>query len=152
MRWRTRINEERAMKTRALLIVSLALATLTMPALADNEEEPDESKQERVCLISNRVRYIQSLSDQHVYVTESGNQYYLMTMRKRCPGLRDAQYTRLRSTSGRVCANGLESIVYRSLRFGGKYCEIYMIERVENKASAEAIIADRQQQKEEARK
>ena len=132
------------MKARVILL-SVAVGVCTPPALAD--EHAEEAGEEKVCISSNLVRNFDGLDDQHVFVEERSKQYYLLTMRHRCNGLRHAQAIGLKDTTSRICSGGFGEVVFRERGIGPNSCRIEMIERVENKDEARAIIAEREQWK-----
>jgi len=129
-------------------IASLLILSIAAPALADeHEQEVAEETEEKICISSNLVRNFDGLDDQHVFVEERSKQYYLLTMRHRCNGLRHAQAIGLKDTTSRICSGGFGEVVFRERGIGPNTCRIEMIERVENKDEARAIIAEREQWK-----
>lgn len=139
------------MKIRVFLL-SAAVGVFAAPALADDHTE--DTGEEKVCINSNLVRNFDGLDDQHVFVEERSKQYYLLTMRHRCSGLRHAQAIGLKDATNRICSGRFGEVVFRERGIGPNTCRIETIERVENKDEARAIIAEREQYKkdEEAHK
>ena len=126
---------ERTMNRSILVFMSVILS----PAALADEHAPEESE-EKVCISSNLVRNFDGLTDQHVFVEERSKQYYLLTMRHRCTGLRNAQAIGLKDATSRICSGGFGEVVLRERGIGPNRCRIEMIERVENKDEARAII------------
>jgi len=132
------------LKTTTLIFLS---AALSVPAIAD--EHSAEDAKEKICISSNLVRNFDGLDDQHVFVEERSKQYYLLTMQFRCNGLRHAQAIGFKDTTSRICNGGFGEVVFRERGIGPNRCRIDMIERVENKDEARAIIEEREQWKKE---
>lgn len=126
-------------------IVSLLLLTLAAPVRADVAPDADETSEQKICINSNRVRNFDGLSDQHVFIEEGGGNYYLLTMRGRCSGLRNAQVILIKETMSRVCSRGFGEVIYKDFGMGRRSCRIDTIERVENKDEARAMIAEREE-------
>ena len=137
------------MKTRILLASAVAVALITPQALADDHEEAPV--EEKICISSNLVRSFDGLDDQHVFVEERSKDYYLLTMRQRCAGLRNAQAIGLKDATSRICNGGFGEVVFRERGIGPNRCRIDKIERVENKDEARAIVAEREQWKKDKR-
>ncbi len=133
------------MKTSLLLASAAVLGLFAAPALAD--EHGAENAEEKICIQSNRIRNFDGLDDQHVFVEQRTKEYFLLTMRYRCTGLRNAQAIGLKDVTSRICSGGFGEIVYRERGIGPNRCRIETIERVENKDEARAIIAEREQYK-----
>jgi hypothetical protein len=133
----------------ARLTLLTVLALLSGAALADEHgdaaaEAADESKaEERVCFNRRQVNSFDGLSDRHVYIKEGTNNYYLLTMRNRCTGLRDANGIAIKDTMSRICANSFAEIMFRDMGRVQR-CRIGDIERVENKDEAKALVAERE--------
>ena len=129
----------------SFFLLSVAVGVFAAPALADDHIE--DTGEEKVCINSNLVRNFDGLDDQHVFVEERSKQYYLLTMRHRCSGLRNAQAIGLKDATSRICSGGLGEVVFRERGIGPDSCRIDMIERVENKDEARAIVNEREQWK-----
>ena len=139
---------------RAKLFTPVSLILLGIgTALADEHasDEATEESSEKICISSNLVRNFDGLDDQHVFVEERSKNYYLLTMRQRCSGLRNAQAIGLKDTTSRICSGGFGEIVFRERGIGPNRCRIEKIERVENKDDARAIVAEREQWKKDKR-
>ena len=138
-------------------LLSIAVLALSLAAHADDEKEqsaekPDGDASGKICINSRLVRSFDGLSDQHVFVTESAKKNYLLTMRRRCMGLRDANTIAFKDTTSRICSNGFGNIVYRDHGSRLESCRIGTIESVADKKDAKALVADRKAAKDEARK
>ena len=136
------------MKASRFIPVTLILLG-SAPALADEHasDETAEETGEKVCINSNLVRNFDGLDDEHVFVEQSGKDYFLLTMRRRCMGLRSAQAIALNDTTSRICSGGFGEVIFRESGVGRMTCRIDTIERVENKDDARAIVAERKQWK-----
>lgn len=138
------------MLSRFALLASAAFV-LSSAALAEEDEqqaksETDESAvEEKVCFNRRQVRSFDGLSDEHVFIEQSGKEYFLLTMRNRCTGLRDAHGIGIKDTMSRICSNGFGEIVYRDFSRRLATCRIGTVERVENKDEAKALIAEREE-------
>ena len=135
------------MKIRILVASAVAGGLIATSAHADGHE--DIAADEKVCISSNLVRNFDGLDDRHVFVEERTKNYYLLTMRHRCNGLRNANAIGLKDTTSRICSGGFGEVVFRERGIGPNKCRIETIERVENKDEARAIIAEREQWKKE---
>ena len=131
------------MKFGKLFLTMVVPGILAVPALAD--EHVDDFADEKVCINSNLVRNFDGLDDQHVFVEERSKNYYLLTMRLRCNGLRHAEAIGFKDATSRICSSGFGEVVFRERGIGPTSCRIATIERVENKDDARAIIAERKQ-------
>lgn len=135
------------MIARMLLLTSFLLALNV--TVADEHEEPErkdveESKvEEKVCFNRRQVNSFDGLSDKHVYIKEGVNDYYLLTMRNRCTGLRDARGIGIKDTMGRICSNSFAEIIFNDMGRVQR-CRIGTVERVQNKDEAKALIAERE--------
>jgi len=134
------------MPLRTLLLASLTLAF--GPAIAD-EHDKDKTQgaeeaavEEKVCFNRRQVNSFDGLSDRHVYIREGVNDYFLLTMRNRCTGLRNARGIGIKDTMSRICSNTFAEIVFNDMGRVQR-CRIGTVERVENKDEAEALVAER---------
>ena len=117
-------------------------------ALADEHEKAEDKSaeeapvEERACFNRRQVRSFDGLSDKHVYIREGTNDHFLLTMRNRCSGLRDAHGIGIKDTMSRICSNSFAEIIFRDM---GRIerCRIGDIERVQDKDEAEALVAER---------
>ena len=137
------------MNYRHLIVLGLAIS-LSGPALAADEAENEEATEdaiadEKVCLNPGQVRNFDALTDEHVFVEESGREYYLLTLKHRCFGLKHANAIAFKDTMSRICSNGFSDIVHRDMGRSFQSCRIGTIEPVENKEAAEALIAEREE-------
>lgn len=135
----------------------LALITILVApcaAVADDEASPDvdteaDTEVEKVCLDSIRVRNFDGLSDFYLYVEQSRDELYLITMRHRCIGLRNANVFVFKDGKRRICSDdNFAEIVIRDMG-RAMSCNIGNIERVESKEAAKAIVEEREQARNE---
>ena len=135
------------MITRTILLASLALTFNCAVADEHEKAEPksaqESATEEKACFNRRQVRSFDGLSDEHVYIKEGANDHFLLTMRNRCSGLRDARGIGIKDTMSRICSNSFAEIIYRDMGRMQR-CRIGDIERVENKDDAEALVAERQ--------
>ncbi len=133
---------------RIVLLASFAIAPFGT-ALAEEEMEEqgaEEAAAEKVCFNRTRVRGFDGLTDEHVFIEQSGKEYFLLTMRTRCSGLRHAHGIGIKDTMSRICSDGFGEIIFRDMGRPQR-CRIGAIERVENKDEAKALIAEREEQR-----
>jgi hypothetical protein len=126
-------------------MLALLLTIFGPVAVAQEEGDSDmKESEERVCISSNRVRTFDAINDNYVYVGESANRHYLLTMWNRCLGLRHAQGIALKDTTSRICSGGFGEIVYRDRAGGGRMasCRIGKIERLENRDQAKERVEE----------
>ena len=134
------------MLSRTFLLASLMLAFNY--AVADEHEQAEDKGaeeapvEERACFNRRQVRSFDGLSDRHVYIREGVNDYFLLTMRNRCTGLRNARGIGIKDTMSRICSNTFAEIVFNDMGRVQR-CRIGTVERVENKDEAEALVAER---------
>jgi len=129
--------------------IGLALLAVVPVVLAQNQADEADSSEARVCFNSRAVNNFDAITDQHVYVREGSSRHFLLTMRNRCPNLRNANGIALKDTTSRICSDGFGEIVYRDRmsRMGLQSCRIGTIEVVENKDDAKAIVESRKAEK-----
>ena len=131
-----------------LLLLGTWILTATC-ALADEHEDTDaasaeeSSAEERVCFNRRQVSSFDGLSDRHVYIREGARNYYLLTTRNRCSGLRHANGIGIKDTMSRICDGGFGEIMFRDMGRVQR-CRIQTVERVENKDAAKALVAERE--------
>ena len=129
-------------------ILSSGLATLSLLfgcsfALAQDEGADVSDPAGDVCVYTRRIDNFDGIDDEHLFVEERGNDYYLFTMRRRCSGLRFANGIGIKGTTSRVCGDGLSDVVYRAAGNRIETCGIDDIETVESKEHAEALVEER---------
>lgn len=127
-----------------ILFGAILLAPDTPCRAEDNAAEDRTAEEPEVCFSRRSVRNFDALSDEHVFIEERRKEYFLLTMRNRCHGLRYAQGIGINDTMSRICSDGFGEIIYRD---GGRMqrCRIGTIERVQNKDEAKATIAERKE-------
>ena len=124
------------------------VALLASPLILAVEEETESP--EPVCLDSSRVRNFDPLSDEHLFVEERTNEFYLITLDHSCFGLRNARVIAFKDNTRRICSDdNFVDIVVRDMGRATS-CGIDNIEAVENKEVAEAMVAELEQAEDEA--
>ena len=128
-----------------------ALAALLMaPQISFAEEDATagaEAEPEVVCFNSDRVRNWDGLSDDYLFIEIKSDERYLMTMKSRCFGLKGAQVFAFKDTMRRVCSDdSFTEIVIRDMGSPMR-CSIDTFEKVESKAAAEELVAERERTK-----
>lgn len=128
--------------SKKLLAINVLASFLTVSCASAPKATEETALKERVCFNSNNVRGFDALTDQYVYVRESANKHYLLTMRGQCRNLKDAFTIAISDTTSRVCSKGFAKIAYQD-RFGSRdveTCYIYTVERVDDKEHAQQIV------------
>jgi len=135
------------MKTHTRTIVAVAALLVSGLALANGAADKDtQDPVERVCIDSRLVRDFDALSDRHIVVQERRDNYYLLTTKNRCIGLRHALTIGLKDTTSRICSNRVGGeIIYRDFERLQRGCWIDTIVPVENKDEARAIVDEQEQ-------
>jgi hypothetical protein len=133
------------MKTLYPIAIGFALLAVVPVVLGQDLAEDADNSAARVCFNSRAVNNFDAFTDQHVYVREGSSRHFLLTMRNRCPNLRNANGIALKDTTSRICSDGFGEIVYRDRmsRMGLQTCRIGTIEVVESKDDAKAIVESR---------
>jgi hypothetical protein len=98
------------------------------------------------CFSVRRIRNFSGLSDEALYVDGGGGNHFLLTMHRRCSGLRNAQGIAIDNPMDRVCSNSQASVTYRGVGGRLESCGIRTVEAVEDRAAARAIDEVRRQQ------
>lgn len=128
-----------------LAVLALLLTSYSGIA-ADEATAPGdaESNAENVCFDSGRVRNFDGLSDNFLFVEVNQKELYLLSMRNRCHGLRNAQLIAFNGTFRRACSD--DNFVEVAVRDMGRstVCRVENIERVESKDEAKAVAEDRE--------
>ena len=133
-----------------IALISLAVVLLAShTALADDETDSTvEAEPERACFSTDRIRNFDGLSENFLYIEIKSTEMYLLSLRNRCFGLRSAKVIAFKDTLRRVCSDDrFVDIVIRDMS-RPMVCRIENIERVESKAEAQALAADREAAKE----
>ncbi|MGI9220739.1 MAG: DUF6491 family protein [Woeseiaceae bacterium] len=129
-------------------LVAVVALLLASPAAVTEEEATDstdaDSNTENVCFDSSRVRNFDGLSDNFLFVEVNQNELYLLSMRNRCHGLRNAQVIAFNGTFRSACSD--DNFVEVAVRDMGRrsICRVKNIERVESKDEAKAVAEDRE--------
>jgi len=130
-------------------IFALTLVALVSPVLAEDEktkstEETAEEATAKVCVNARTIRSFDGLSDNYLFVEESRNTYFLMAMKQRCSGLRDAAGIAFKNPTSQICSDEFGEITFRDRGMGARTCRIGKIEPVESKDQAKALIEERE--------
>lgn len=134
-----------------LTIFGLSLALMGSPSIADEQKDADAKETtSKVCVNTRTIRSFDGLSDEYLFVQEGSKSYYLMAMRNRCHGLRNANGIAIKNTSSRICSNEFGEITFRDRGgMGLQTCRIGKIEVVDSKDEAKALIEKKKQAKSE---
>lgn len=129
------------MKAIRTSILGLFLAAFASPAVADEEKEAEPAVEDaKVCINSRTIRNFDGLSDNYLFIEESRKTYFLLEMRQRCSGLRDAIGIAFKNPSSRICSNEFGEITFKDHGMGMRTCRIGEITAVESKDEAKALI------------
>jgi|TARA_B110000116_G_C16772015_1_gene553832 hypothetical protein len=92
------------------------------------------------CFSIRGIHNFSSLHDQYLYVEGRGNSHYILTMDRRCLGLRNAREIAIENHRDRVCSNSQARVSYRGV--GGRMdtCGIRIIEKLEDKNAARTLM------------
>jgi len=134
------------MKTNSAYLSGLIIF-LICPFVMAQEEEDTEHQSSNVCVNSRTIRDFDAFTDEHIYVKEGGDDYYLFTMRGRCIGLKNSLAIAIKDTTSRVCSKSFGEVVYRDNRNRTTSCRIDTIEAVESKDDAKALVEQRKKDK-----
>jgi hypothetical protein len=135
-----------------LTIFGLTLLAAVSPCNAENEkDEEPEATNEKVCVNSRTISSFDGLSDEYLFIEEGRKTYFLMTMRQRCSGLRDAAGIAVKNSTSRICSDEFGEITFRDRGMGMRTCRIGKIEAVESKDEAKALIEKKKEGKNEAK-
>ena len=92
------------------------------------------------CFSIRGVHNFSSLHDQYLYVEGRGNSHYILTMDRRCLGLRNAQEIAIENHRDRVCSNSQATVSYRGVGGRRDTCGIRTIEKLEDKNAARTLM------------
>jgi len=118
-----------------IMIVVLSLSSLTAHAQI-NLELGKARNQQSICLHASHLSNFRTISSQHVLFRYDAKNYYLMTMKRSCFGLRDTSRM-YPSRSSKVCGG----------RGGVETCVVDTIDYVESRDAAKALIKERKEAK-----
>jgi hypothetical protein len=138
-------------------VCSLGLFGVHVAAQDDGEDARDDAETdvtevdaasipptaEEGCFNVREVRNFDALSNEFVFVEGRGDEMFLLTMFSNCIGLRDSFEIAIQSRMSRVCSNSSADIRYRGLDRGLDTCQIVKVEKVDDKAAAEALAESR---------
>jgi|TARA_B100000315_G_scaffold126124_1_gene115902 hypothetical protein len=89
--------------------------SLDIEAILSQTSDKDDYVESPRCLRLHRIRDVKVLDERHVAFQTGRNQFYLVQMQRRCPGLTRDTTIAYSTGSGRVCQ--LDSL-YAVIRFG----------------------------------
>jgi imidazolonepropionase-like amidohydrolase len=98
---------------------------------------------EEGCFVVREVRNFDALSNEFVFVEGRRDEMFLLTMFRNCLGLRDSFEIAIQSRMSRVCSNSSADIRYRGIDGRLESCQIVKVEKVDDKAAAEALVEQR---------
>ena len=127
----------------ALVAASGAVASEAEPEMTVEEilDDAPATAAERVCINVRLIRGFDALSDEHLVVTTSGRDTYLLTMRRGCIGLGRAMGIAVSNNMSRLCSNSRGKVTYRDLSRRPLQCQIENITAVESKEHARALVS-----------
>jgi hypothetical protein len=97
----------------------------------------------KTCVQKRDVNVITPLDDGHALVKASAGRFYLFTLGKACQGFRLARRVAFSDGTTRVCDDGSTLLSFEYPALGPMRCRVEGIERVADRAAAEALIAER---------
>ncbi len=101
-------------------------------------------KGQSICLNAWIMRDFQSLSSHHILFRYDSKNYYLMTMKRGCFGLRPSSRM-YPKRSDKVCSNRRDEIEYADKLGGVESCMVDTIDHVESRDAAKALIEERKE-------
>lgn len=123
-------------------LILLLAALLASPLTFAEDEDAGDAK---VCIDTGRVRNFDGLTDDYLFIEESSDEFYLITLKHSCFGMRNARIIAFKDTMRRVCSDdNFADVVIRDMGRATS-CSIDNIEKVADKAAAEALVAEREQ-------
>ena len=93
----------------------------------------------RTCFDASMVESFDSLRPRYVYVNVAGEAHYLLTLAEDCVNLANAMNISIHSRFQQVCSHSEGSLIYSALG-RSDHCRIANIQKVRDKAAAEALI------------
>lgn len=143
------------MKRWPTLIPLLILILGPSPALSQIQiEEVDEADEadkvvRKMCVSARNIRSFNAIDDQHIYASAYGsNKHFLITMQRRCLGLRSANSIAVNDATSRVCSNSFGAIIYRQMGRGTETCNIDTVEAIASREDAWGLVDERRRAKE----
>ena len=91
------------------------------------------------CFYVREVRSFDALNNEFVFIEGRSDEMFLLTMFPNCIGLRDSFEIAIQSRMSRVCSNSSADIRYRGVDRRLERCQIVKVEKVDDKAAAEAL-------------
>jgi len=101
-------------------------------------------KEQSICLHASTLRNFRTLSSQHILFQYDSKTFFLMTMQRSCFGLRET-FRIHPGRTGKACSNRNDEIMYEDKIGGAKSCKIDLIDTVESRDAAKALIKQRKE-------
>ena len=101
------------------------------------------SKTKRVCIDRREINSLKGLDDQHALVRRSSGRYSLLTMDKKCRGLKLARTVLIEGSAARVCGEGVSLLSFDYPAVGPMRCRVEQIEAVPDESAALELIESR---------
>jgi len=121
----------------------LSLSSLTVHAQI-NLELGEARKKQSICLSAGAMRDFTSLSSKYILFRYDSRNYYLMTMKRGCFGLRPSSRV-YPKRSDKVCSNQRDEIEFADKLGGVESCIVDTIDHVESRDAAKALIKERKE-------
>lgn len=121
----------------------LSLSSLIVHAQI-NLELGKAREQQSICLYASTMRDFSVLSSSHILIKYDRKNYYLMTMKRSCFGLRNTSRM-YPSRSSKVCGGRRDEISFEDKLGGVETCMVDNIDHVESRDAAKALIKERKE-------
>ena len=131
-------------RVRIIVIISLLSLSSHYVHAQVNLEFGKAREEQSICLPASVLRNFRALSSQHILLQYDSKTFFLMTMQRSCFGLRDT-FRMYPGRTGKVCSNRNDEIMYEDKLGGVKPCKIDLIDAVENRDAAKALIKQRKE-------
>ena len=134
-----------------LMVTVIALPVFSQQASQNENVVSDKVKEiainanappltEAGCFSIRGIHNFSSLHDQYLYVEGRGNSHYILSMDRRCIGLRNAREIAIKNHRDRVCSNSQARVSYRGVGGRMNTCGIRIIEKLEDKNAARTLM------------
>jgi len=122
--------------------VVLALSGFGCASTDANAPSEDAPPAADACFNVRDVLSFEALHDKYVYVRCRRGKHYLLTMENICLGLRNSLAITVANDFNRVCSQDRATITHEGLG-GTSRCLILWVEKVEDRAAAQALVERR---------
>ena len=126
-------------RVRIIVIISLLSLSSHYVHAQINMEFGKAREEQSICLPASVLRNFRALSSQHILLQYDSKTFFLMTMQRSCFGLRDT-FRMYPGRTGKTCSNRNDEIMYEDKTGGVKPCKIDLIDAVESRDAAKALI------------